>query len=308
MKGLRILPAGMLILFLLSACSVADPLAQIADLDGLSEVTTTDIDTADNTEATVEEEKDTSTNTEAASTSTETTPVTEPETASATEPSAPSNAGGVNPTTQVISSGNGYQIIRADHSYRNGAGQVLISHYYDYVALTGAFPGAQKINARLKQIADAFFWSEEELKENAASPWLDPKDPFFYTMSSRVTYISDKCLCVTVDMEWFMGGVHNAGSDGYVFDLQTGEKATLVSLAGGDPASLEAQLKEIVWEQINNDPYETPWEDSHDKLSAYTLDTFNYSIENGQIVLYFAEYEFFSGAHGPVTVYTGIYI
>ena len=82
----------------------------------------------------------------------------------------------------------------------------------------------------------------------------------------------------------------------------------MVSLAGGDPVSLEAQLKEIAWEQISNDPNEEPWEDSYEKLNAYTLDTFNYSIENGQIVLYFAEYEFFCGAHGPVTVYTGIYV
>lgn len=286
MKHFKVLMAVFTSLCILAACGVAEDPTHTTTISQVS------------TETTVPEET-----TQVTTTPAETTV---PPTTQATTP-PPSS--GVNPTTEVIKTGDGYRIIREDHSYRNEAGQVLISHYFDYVELTGSFAGAQKINAQMKQLAEDFFWSDEELTETATGDFApDPSSPFSNTKSSSVTYISDRCLCVAVGMDWWMGGVHNGGSDGYVFDLRTGEKATLASLTGGDPAELEARLKEIAWEQISNDEYDEPWEGSYEKLSAYTLDTFDYSIIDGQIVLFFDVYEFFPGAHGPVTVHTGIYV
>ena len=37
-------------------------------------------------------------------------------------------------------------------------------------------------------------------------------------------------------------------------------------------------------------------------------DTFDFALYDGQIILFFPEYEFFAGAYGPVTVETGIFV
>lgn len=208
----------------------------------------------------------------------------------------------ITPSTQVISEHTGYRIIREDRSGRNSAGQVVVSQYQDYVELTADTSAAQKINNALKPDLKKFL-SESDLADYAGH--ADPEYPFCNQFYSDITYWSDKWLCVTISSDWCMGGVHNAGNSGFVFDLATGEQVTLRSFAGSDPAAFETQLKQIVWEQIQ--PQE-PWENSYETLCKYTLDTFNFAISNGQIVLYFPEYEFFPGAYGPVTVNTGIYI
>lgn len=306
MKLFKILVVVLAVSCLLAACSNGDK----STAPGLTTIATTEATTAPTeespapTEATTVPTEESSVPTEATTVPTEaTTQPTETVTAPPIQsvPTTPPQ-NGVIPSTQIISEGDGYRIIREDRSYRSSSGQILNEHYYDYIELTSGTPAAQKINARLKQPLESFFMSERDLRE--------PVDAFgayglLYTKSSSITYMSDKCLCVNISMEWYQGGVHNGGNEGYVFDLETGDPATLPGLTGMDPATLEAQLKQIAWAQI--EPL-GPWEGSYEKLSSYTLDTFNYSIVGGQIVLYFAEYEFFSGAAGPVTVNTGIYV
>jgi len=304
MKLFKVLLAALTLICFLTACNFAQLPTKPTDY---TQATTEETGVSERTTEATKSEETTETTTQA----TTQTPATPAETTlpPTTQTPSQSNTGGVIPTTEVVSTADGYQIIREDRSYRNAAGEVLISHYFDYLELAETFPGAQKINAAFKQIAADFFWTEEELAEYAIGEWgPDPEYPFFCTRPSAVTYISDKYICVTVGTQWYMGGVSNYGHEGYVFDLQTGEEATLAGLVGGDPAQLEEQLKEIAWERISNDPNEEPWEGSYETLCAYTLETFNYAINDGQIVLFFSVYEFFSGAHGPVTVCTGIYI
>ena len=223
-----------------------------------------------------------------------------------TDSNTPGQPGGLFIAPEVITTENGYQIVRANRSYYNGAGQLVIEHYYDYVVLNGSTPGVLKINARLKEIAESFLWSENDVIAHAEQRQYQGGYAWCNTMTSRVTYVSNRCVCISVDMAWYMGGVYNGGTSGYVFDLQTGEIATLSSLIDEDPATLEKRLKDIIWEQLNTG--ETPWEGSYEKLQAYTLDSFDFSISGGQILIHFPEYEFFSGAHGPVTIATGIYV
>lgn len=223
--------------------------------------------------------------------STETTVAekTEPPTEEATAPTE----------AEIVS----YQVVRVDRSFCNSDGKVLIAQYYDYVELLSDTPAAKKINNALKAEIEEFFLPADELSQYANDPY--GADGFINAKTSTVDYISDKYLCITVSFAWFMGGVYNAGSEGYVFNLTTGNVVTLREFAGEDAAAFEQKLKQMVWEQIES---QEPWEDAYETLSAYTLDTFNFSVVDGQIVLHFQEYEFLCGAAGPVNVETGIYI
>ena len=208
----------------------------------------------------------------------------------------------ITPSTKVISEHSGYRIVRLDHSGRDSNGKVLVEQYYDYVELTDGSPAAKKINSILKP-GESIFQTESDLQGYAEM--IDPSYPFQNKYVSSVTFFNDKWLCVTTTSDWYMGGVHNAGNSALVFDISTGERVTLRAFAGEDPATFEEQLKSIVWSQIAS---QQPWDDAEETLAKYTLDTFNFAIPDGQIVLYFPVYEFFAGAYGPVTIETGLYI
>lgn len=201
----------------------------------------------------------------------------------------------------VVAEYPGYRVIREEHSYCSD-GEVLISQYWDYVELTANTAAAKKINEALKPGKNAFL-SDEELEASVDGASAD--FPYKNEQTSVVTYSNDRWLCVNTSYLWFMGGVNNYGDSSVVFDISSGEQVTLRAFAGSDPAAFEAQLKKIVWNQIKDDG---PWESAFDTLSGYTLDTFNFAINDGQILLFFPQYEFFAGAYGPVTVETGIYI
>lgn len=236
---------------------------------------------------------------EAAETAAEMIPYVEPTTVPTTQPTVEVT---ITPTTQVISEHSGYRIIREDRSAYNRDGQLLISQYYEYVELTAGTAAAQRINNTVKPDM-SIFSAADELSHDAA--YADPEYPFQHRYDAKVTYFTDRWLCVVTSMDWYWGGVHNAGNSAQVFDISTGEKVTLHAFAGGDPAAFEEQLKQIVWEQIQP---QGPWEDAHETLYAYTLDTFDFALYDGQIILFFPVYEFFAGAHGPVTVETGIFV
>ena len=208
----------------------------------------------------------------------------------------------ITPATKVISEHEGYRIVREDRSGRNSAGQVVVEQYYDYVELTANTAVAKKINPALKPKSSAF-QTEKDLADLANI--ADPSFPLQNTHIYNVTFLNDKWLCVTTASYWMMGGVSNFGNSALVFDVATGDRVTLRAFAGDDPAAFEAQIKQIVWQQIEP---QGPWDNAYETLSKYTLDTFDFAIPNGQIVLYFPEYEFFSGAHGPVVIDTGLYI
>ena len=221
-------------------------------------------------------------------------PTTEPATELVTEATEPE------PTEPQIMN---YKIVREDRSLTASGGGILVSQYYDYVVLQSDSPAAQKVNNALLALIEEEMLPQSDLSSYATL--ATPGAPFLNTHVSTVDYISHQYLCITVSYEWFMGGVFNNGSSGYMFDLTTGDAVTLRSFAGDDPAAFEKQLKDLVWNQIQP---QGPWDNAYETLQAYTLDTFDYSIKGGQIILHFPEYEFFPGAAGPVTVETGIFI
>lgn len=212
-------------------------------------------------------------------------------------------AAGGEASLEILQETPNYRILRANRSYRNSEGQVLIRHSYDYIALIGDSAAASKINAALVSAMERSMYSEELLREHLFD--ATPESPYRYVFTSQITEFTAQRICVVVAWEWWMGGVHNEGYHGYVFSTETGDAILLSGLSEEAPEVFEQQLKQIVWEQIQP---QNPWDNAREVLEEYTLDTFDYAIHEGQLVLYFPEYAFFPGAYGPVTIFTGIYV
>ena len=219
----------------------------------------------------------------------------------------PLHRAGLVTTPEVISTESNYQIIRANCSYYSHTGHPEILHYYDYVSLLGTSPAIQSINTQLRQMAESFLWPQDYVL-NSADEYkaMGYGGTWYNTKEATVSYISDRYVSITVEITWYMGGTSNTGVEGHVFDLQTGAPLTLYHFANGNPTAFEQQLKAIAWNQICL--MGTPWDNSYEKLYAYTLDTMDFSISNGQILLHFPEYEFFPGAAPHIIIYTGIYV
>lgn len=129
--------------------------------------------------------------------------------------------------SSVVSSHPNYQIVRADRSYYTPNGQVVISHYYDYAVLSGSSTAITKINAQIKHIVDQFLWSDETMNNHARDKQYNPNHPWYYTKTSRVSFIDNQHVHITVSMSWYMGGTIQNASEDYIFDLTTGDPASL---------------------------------------------------------------------------------
>ena len=90
--------------------------------------------------------------------------------------------------------------------------------------------------------------------------------------------------------------------------MNTGLPATLASLTGKNPSSLETELKNIIEYSLNTG-MSAPMVDVPETLAEYSLEDFDFYIDyKGEIILTFPTYTFFSGADGPTVINTEIFI
>lgn len=199
-----------------------------------------------------------------------------------------------------------YQIIKQDNSYRNINGEVLIENYYDQVILKGDSESISLINSAICDDMYENLFNHEDIKTDAQ--YATPEYPFCSNYTAEVTHNADGYISIKMYTEWYMGGVFNSIWYGMTFDLNTGRAATLAELTGIDAKTLESRLKEKTWSYLTSEMLEALFEDAYDTLQDYTLDEFNYCLQNGEIVLLFPVYTFAPGVAGSTQVPTGIYI
>lgn len=103
-----------------------------------------------------------------------------------------------------------------------------------------------------------------------------------------------------------MGGVYNYGTDGYNFDLNTGEKLDFSDLFSMSDSEIEHYFKTQTLNYIDAHPDYLWWNDSIQNarsiVNNYRLDDFNYYIDGNNIVLIYEQYELGPGALGVVKV------
>ena len=199
-----------------------------------------------------------------------------------------------------------YQISRQDNSYRNESGEILIENYYDQVILKGDSESISLINSAISNDMHENFLKPEDMQNYAQH--ATPEFAYKSNYTAEVTHKANGYISIKMYTEWYMGGVHNSIWYGMTFNLNTGSHATLTELTGIDSKTLESQLKEKTWNYLTTERKDELFAEAYDTLQDYTLDKFNFSVENGEIILLFPVYTFAPGVSGSMTVPTGVYI
>ncbi len=207
-----------------------------------------------------------------------------------------------------------YIIEVQDHSYRNEAGDAYVEITYARVILQGDDSVIGKINEAIEQDEQGFLTvinyvfddSPEEWDAYLEQMYLDVNN-LFWTADAEVMTNSGGILSIRLSTGWFMGGVYNGDHYCLNFDLHTGQQLQLADLSDLPEEEFIRQLRDAVCADLEPER-EYLFSDPADVLANYTLEDFNYYLDNGQIVLEFPTYTFGPGAMGSTTVYTGIFV
>ena len=199
-----------------------------------------------------------------------------------------------------------YQISRQDNSYRNQNGEILIENYCDQVIVKGDSESISLINSAMSDNMYENFLKPEDTQNYAQH--ATPEFPYSSNYTATVTHNADGYISIKMYSDWYMGGVHNSIWYGMTFNLNTGSLATLTELTGIDSKALESQLKEKTWSYLTTEHKDELFAEAYNTLQDYTLDKFDFYVENGEIVLLFPVYTFAPGVVGSMTVPTGVCI
>ncbi len=217
------------------------------------------------------------------------------------------------PEEDVVWDSVSYQVLPQDCSYRNANGDVLVRIMYDLVVLDSVMPQSYEINALILADFENFIKGISYIYEDSPEAWEEmlaaqalPYDSLMCTATAEVVTNGGGIFSIRYSTEWFMGGVYNADHYCLTFNLYTGQGLELAELSALDEEAFAQQLREAVCaylEPMRNELFGDPAE----ILSQYSLEDFQYYLENGEIVLEFPTYTFGPGYLGSTTVYTGIY-
>lgn len=195
-----------------------------------------------------------------------------------------------------------YTIERHDDSLEE-YGDVKLRQYYDQVHVLGNSTAANKMNAVFEQ---AFKKYDSSAKDNLAavqSPPLDTQaDHFQNCYEAKVTKNSEGQFSVKISWDWFMGGVHNNGYEGFNFDARTGEPLLLTDVFHMSEEETAIYIKSCVADYINVHLDYPWWDGAVSTVAQYQLKDFKFYLEDNKVVVVFDEYELGPGALGAVAI------
>lgn len=193
---------------------------------------------------------------------------------------------------------------RDDRSIKNENGEVIVQCYYDKLVLEESRREFSAINQLAQQACDSFFegFSEGGMSTDMASP----EYPFLNTVEGEITCNGGGIISVRLQSTWFMGGVQNTNFSGLNFNLETGEELKLTDVFSMDEASLLQYLQEQTLQYIDSTPDYGWWNDSFQDarqvVSEYTLDQYDFYIQDDTVYLCYPTYTLGPGAMGPVVI------
>lgn len=129
-----------------------------------------------------------------------------------------------------------------------------------------------------------------------------PGDTCSYVVSAAVHDSTEQIFSVRLKNSMYFGGVVSGENECYIFDPQTGEQLSLSDLVSVD--SVE-ELKEFIVQALVE---QYPWLDSRSDILEnvydldYTMDDFNFYVQDGLVHIIFDKYEIAEGAAGIFSV------
>ena len=208
----------------------------------------------------------------------------------------------VETTQQRASSPVEYTIERHDDSLIEN-GVVKLSQYYDQVHVLGNSTAANKMNAVFEQAFKKYDIEAKDYLEAVQTPPLDTQAYNFQRyFEAKVTKNSEGQFSVKVSSDWFMGGVHNNGYEGFNFDSRTGEPLLLTDVFQMSEKDTENYIKSCVFDYINTHQNYPWWDGVHSIVASLQLEDFDFYLEGNKVVVCIEEYKLGPGALGAVII------
>ncbi len=182
-----------------------------------------------------------------------------------------------------------------------------IEIFHEIPVFSDNSPAFAAINAEMEKIQQAFFsketldspWEYEFMRhENADGGDADDGDKYTYVYRAAVKESSDKFVSITLDMEWYMGGVADYGTQAFVFDRATGSRLKLGDVYQKDDKAVHAMVTNAVKSYVSEhgDSELMEW-GALDKMTD-----FEFYVENGVPHVVFKKYEIAAGAAGAFDI------
>ena len=150
--------------------------------------------------------------------------------------------------------------------------------------------------------------TQEQIETPVMSVFNTPTD-CIYTMETQVCHNGEGILSLLYTSNYYMGGNHSIKDrEAVTYSLRTGEAVDLTQLTDMDDATLLKELQTRSYTGLEEEAGPMLITDAKGVLERYTLDDFDFIIDEGEIVLLFRTYEFTAGAAGPQYLKTGLYI
>lgn len=170
-----------------------------------------------------------------------------------------------------------------------------LSVYYEIPVFTGTEAGYPKINAFLESLRDDFFTPGND---DLTSAWeyasWSHETPYQYEVTGIIDTKSEKLVSVSMDYYWWMGGVQDYGGDSYTFRTDTGELLRLTDLLDGT----EEELKGMILQATKDQTAEVDRGSDPGRIENYSLDQFEFFVEQDKVWIRFDKYEIAHGAAG----------
>ena len=179
--------------------------------------------------------------------------------------------------------------------------------YFEIPVFADATGGYAVINDFFRQKQEEFFSPENEtladLPEIAAQMRETlPGDTCFYAVTANVHDSTEQVFSVSLNSSMYFGGVSSGESECYTFDPHTGEQLTLAELVSvGSVEELKELIVQALVEQYSGLESRSDILDNVYNLD-YTMDDFNFYVQDGLVWIDFDKYEIAEGAAGAFSV------
>ena len=173
-----------------------------------------------------------------------------------------------------------------DNKTFKDASTIKVEHYYKRVVLNGSSKAIKSINKQLKAYSDQFMKQKSAAFDYAANDCKISNCDTTYVdfVKQKVSFRSDKIVCIYTKSEWWAGGVSNTDEYGYTFNLKTGK--LIKKITSVTKTSSLSKIKAKLKKSIKADQYDAS------ELDEMGAADFRYYINSkGNVVVCFAPYE-----------------
>ena len=182
-----------------------------------------------------------------------------------------------------------------------------IDMYFEIPVFTGDSDAIDRINADLASVRQSYIdtsapivWETVAGMEEYGE--LSEGERYLDAHRAAVRTCTDELISVTIDYEWWMGGVLDYGVTTYTYDAETGERLTLRDLMGGTDDEIKEAVVAALVEQFPGVEDEGIMDTPMDVIRGMDVGNISFYVEDGVIHAAFSKYEIAYGAAGAFDV------